>query len=86
MAAVIYRLYRLLGEVTAVVLGLAIVGMWIATSVLDKQSTDLTALRPNIKLWFTEAFNGRDAEFGKLEVSWLPSRDQIIVTIEDASR
>ncbi len=85
MAAVIYRLYRLLGEVTAVVLGLAIVGMWIATSVLDKQSTDLTALRPNIKLWFTEAFNGRDAEFGKLEVSWLPSRDQIIVTIEDAS-
>ena len=84
IAAVIYRLYRLLGEVTAVVLGLTIALLWIAIPVLDKQSTDLTVLRPNIKLWFSQAFDGRDAEFGKLEVTWLPSSDQVVVRIEDA--
>jgi len=47
IAAVIYRLYRLLGEAVAVVLGLG-------------------------------------AEFGRLELDWLPESEQVVVTIEDA--
>ena len=84
IGAVCYRLYRLFGEVTAVVLGLGIAGLWIATSVLDQQTTDLTVLRPNIKLWVAEAFDGHDAEFGRLEATWLPASDQLVVTVEDA--
>jgi len=84
IAAVIYRLYRLLGEVVAVVLGLGIAVLWLGTSLVSQQSTDLTVLRPNIKLWFAEAFDGRDAEFGRLELDWLPESEQVVVTIEDA--
>ena len=84
ITAILYRAYRLIGEFTAVVLGLGIALLWMTTSVLDRQSTDLTLLRPNIKLWFADAFDGRDAEFGKLELRWLPSGDQVEVTIEDA--
>jgi len=63
---------------------LGILGLWFASSVLDKQSTDLTILRPNIKTWFADAFDGRDAEFGRLELAWLPVDDRFVVTIEDA--
>jgi hypothetical protein len=82
--AVFYRIFRLGGEITAVVLGLAMAGFWILLSVLDRQSTDLSALRPNFKIWFADAFDGRDAEFGRLEVTWLPASDNIVVTVEDA--
>ena len=85
IAAVIYRLYRLLGEAVAVVLGLGIVVLWLGTSLVSQQSTDLTVLRPNIKLWFADAFDGRDAEFGRLELAWLPESDRVVVTIEDAA-
>jgi len=84
IGAVIYRLYRLIGEITAVVLALGIAILWFGITIVEQQSTDLTALRPNIKLWFAEAFDGRDAEFGRLEMAWLPSFDQLVVTIEDA--
>jgi len=86
IAAVIYRIYRLIGEIVALVLGVGIAVLWMATSVLDRQSTDLTLLRPNIKLWFSQAFDGRDAEFGKIELTWLPASDQVVVTVEDAKR
>jgi len=66
------------------VVDLGILGLWFASSVLDKQSTDLTILRPNIKTWFADAFDGRDAEFGRLELAWLPVDDRFVVTIEDA--
>ena len=80
----IRRLDRIFGDLIAITLGLGIISLWIATSVLDKQSTDLTVLRPNFKIWFAEAFNGRDAEFGRLELSWRPADGTIVVTIEDA--
>lgn len=84
LSKVVYRLDRIIGDLTAIVLGLGIVSLWVAMSVLDKQSTDLTVLRPNIKIWFAEAFDGRDAEFGRLELAWLPADGNVVVTIEDA--
>jgi hypothetical protein len=84
IAAALYRLFRLGGELTAVVLGLGIAASWMAASVLDRQSSDLSILRPNIKIWFAEVFEGHDTEFGRLDVAWLPASDQVVVTIEDA--
>ena len=81
---IIYRIDRIFGDIVAVLLGLGILGLWFASAVLDKQSTDLTVLRPNIKTWFADAFDGRDAEFGRLELAWLPVDDHFVVTIEDA--
>ena len=84
LSKIIYRIDRIFGDLIAVTLGLGIASLWIASSVLDKQSTDLTVLRPNIKIWFAEAFNGRDAEFGRLELAWRPADNTVVVTIEDA--
>lgn len=80
----VYGIDRIFGELVAVVLGLGFAGLWMASSVLDRQSTDLTVLRPNIKMWFAEAFDGRDAEFGRLELAWRPATNNLVVTIEDA--
>lgn len=84
LSKIIYRIDRIFGDLTAIILGLGIVGLWITSSVLDRQTTDLTMLRPNIKLWFADAFNGHDAEFGRLELTWLPADNHIVVTLEDA--
>ena len=84
ISKIIYRTDRIFGDIVAITLGLGIAALWIACSVLDKQSTDLTVLRPNFKIWFADAFNGRDSEFGRLELSWQPVDDRIVVTIEDA--
>jgi len=84
MSKIIYRIDRIFGDIVAVVLGLGIIGLWFTSTALDKQSTDLTVLRPNIKTWFADAFDGRDAEFGRLELAWLPVDDHFVVTIEDA--
>ena len=84
VSGLVYRLDRIFGDLVAIALGLGIAGLWIATSVLEKQSTDLTVLRPNFKIWFADAFNGRDAEFGRLELAWLPADGNVVVTIEDA--
>jgi len=74
VSKIIYRLDRIFGDLVAITLGLAIAALWLTTTVLDKQSSDFSVLRPNFKMWFAEAFDGRDAEFGDLE----------FVQIEDA--
>ena len=84
LSKVIYRIDRIFGDLVAISLGLGIAALWMACSVLDRQSTDLTVLRPNFKIWFAEAFQGQDAEFGQLELAWQPADDRIVVTIEDA--
>ena len=84
VSKVVYRLDRIFGDLVAIILGLGIVCLWLVATVADQQSTDLTVLRPNIKMWFAEAFDGRDAEFGKLELTWHPTTGNLVVTIEDA--
>ena len=84
LSKIVYRIDRIFGDLVAISLGLGVAALWIACSILDRQSTDLTVLRPNFKIWFAEAFQGRDAEFGRLELAWQPADDRIVVTIEDA--
>jgi hypothetical protein len=84
ISKIIYRIDRILGDIIAVVLGLGILGLWYASAVLDQQTTDLTVFRPNIKTWFADSFDGRDAEFGRLELAWLPVDDHFVISIKDA--
>lgn len=85
ISAILYRVYRLVGELTAVLLGLGIILSWGVVGALDRQSSDLTILRPNLKIWFAEAFDGRSADFGRLDLAWLPADDHIVLTLEDAA-
>jgi len=80
-----YRLYRLGGELTAIILGLGIAISFFLASALDRQNTDVSFLQPNLQIWFAEVFNGKSAEFGRLDIAWLPARDAFVMTAEDVS-
>jgi len=79
---ILYRLYRLGGELTAIVLGLGIVISFFLASTFSRQSTDVTFLRPNLQIWFAETFNGKAADFERLDIAWNPARDTFVVTAE----
>ncbi|WP_427450697.1 DUF3971 domain-containing protein [Litorimonas sp. WD9-15] len=85
IARICYRLYRLGGELTAIVLGLGIALSFFLASALDRQTTDVSFLQPNLQIWFAEVFNGKSADFGRLDVAWLPARDAFVMTAEDVS-
>ena len=52
-----YRLFRLSGELTAIVLGLAIFWFFALNVLLTQQTVDISAFKPNAQMWFSEAFN-----------------------------
>ncbi|MEP3892279.1 MAG: AsmA-like C-terminal domain-containing protein [Hellea sp.] len=75
-----YRLFRLSGELTAIVLGLAIFWFFALNVLLTQQSVDISAFKPNAQMWFSEAFNGSDAQIGEMELAWLPASNNIVFT------
>lgn len=73
-----YRLFRLIGEGVAIVLGLAIFWFFALNVLLTQQSVDITAFKPNAQMWFSEAFNGSDAQIGDMQLTWLPATNNIV--------
>lgn len=80
---VLYRAFRLIGEIFGVLMTLGIAVLFILSVVLARQSTDLTLLRPNLELWFADAFDGQGASFERLNVEWLPATDGFVVAADD---
>lgn len=78
-----FRAYRLVGECVSVCLALGIAVLYILNGLAIRQSTDLTALRPNAERWFAQTFEGVRADLGELSVRWNPSADTIILTATD---
>ena len=72
-----YRLFRLSGELTAIVLGLAIFWFFALNVLLTRQSVDVSGLKPNAQMWFSQAFNGSDAQIGDMQLTWLPASNNI---------
>ena len=64
--AVAYSVLRLMGELTAIVLGLACLWFAMLSSLMARQSVDISELKPNAQMWFSEAFNGASAEIGDM--------------------
>ena len=78
-----YRLFRLSGELTAIVLGLAIFWFFALNVLLSNQNVDISGLKPNAQMWFSEAFNGSDAQIGGMRLTWLPASNNIIFDATD---
>ena len=78
-----YRLFRLSGELTAIVLGLAIFWFFALNVLLTRQSVDITGLKPNAQMWFSQAFNGSDAQIGDMQLTWLPASNNIVFDATD---
>ena len=73
-----YRIFRLSGELTAIILGLAIFWFFALNVVLSREAVDVSRLSPNAEMWFSEAFNGSDAKIGDMKLTWLPASNTIV--------
>jgi len=78
-----FRFFRISGELTAIVLGLAIFWFFALNVLLTRQSVDISGLKPNAQMWFSEAFNGSDAQIGDMELTWLPASNNVIFDATD---
>ena len=78
-----YRLFRLSGELTAILLGLAIFWFFALNVLLTNQTVDISGLKPNAQMWFSQAFNGSDAEIGNMQLTWLPASNNIVFDATD---
>jgi len=78
-----YRLFRLSGELTAIVLGLAIFWFFALNVLLTNQSVDISRFKPNAQMWFSQAFNGSDAQIGDMHLTWLPASNNIVFDATD---
>ena len=74
----LYTAFRALAELTAIVLGLAIFWFCTLNSLMSRQSVDVTSLKPNAQMWFSQAFNGSDAQIGDMSLSWLSTSNTIL--------
>jgi len=80
---VAYRLFRLSGELTAIVLGLAIFWFFALNVLLTRQNVDISGFKPNAQMWFSQAFNGSDAQIGDMQLTWLPTSNNIVFDATD---
>lgn len=78
-----HRAFRLGGEILSVCLALGMAFLYFFSGLAARQSADLSALRPNFEIWFSQSFNGATAELGDLELRWNPADDTVSFTIED---
>ena len=58
----------LLGEATAIVLGVALAWCGALVWLVERGGADVTALVPNAEMWFAEAYDGRAATIGTLRL------------------
>jgi len=78
-----YRLFRLSGELVAIMLGLAIFWFFALNVLLTQQSVDISGFKPNAQMWFSQAFNGSDAKIGDMQLTWLPASNNIVFDATD---
>ena len=78
-----YRIFRLSGELTAIVLGLAIFWFFALNVLLTRQTVDISGFKPNAQMWFSEAFNGSAAQIGDMQLTWLPASNNIVFDATD---
>ncbi len=75
---VLYGAFRLIAELTAIILGLAALWFCAFNSLMAQQSVDISGLKPNAQMWFSEAFNGSAAQIGDMNLTWLPASNTIL--------
>lgn len=80
-----YRLFRLSGEFVAIILGLAIFWFFALNVLLTRQTVDISGFKPNAQMWFSQAFNGSDAEIGDMQLTWLPASNNIVFKATDVA-
>ena len=78
-----YRVFRLTAELTAVFIGVACLWFFALNILMSRQSVDVTGLKPNAQMWFSQVFNGSDAQIGDMSLSWLSASNTILFEATD---
>lgn len=71
------------GELLAVAVGVAVLAVYLANVFLTRQTTDLGFVEPTITRLIAESFDGADAQFESLNITWRPARDKVEFTARD---
>lgn len=73
----------LLGEVTAIVLGAAVVWMAAINILLAKRTVDVSFLHADAARWFSSAFDGKAADIGKMTLQWEAADNTVVFRAAD---
>ena len=68
-----YRIYRLSGELVAILLGTAFIWVSLLNIVLAKREIDASFLSDNMSIWFAQAFDGKSANVDAIKLRWNPA-------------
>jgi len=80
---ILRRLYDFSGELFAASCGLVIAWLYAVSWLLTQQSVDVSRFKPDAERWFSQAFEGNNAEIDMLSLRWLPASDSVVVEIQD---
>jgi hypothetical protein len=78
-----YRLWRLSAELSAVIMGVAIVWLFALSWFLSQQSLDISSARGVLGQLFTETVAGAGVEIPSMRLDWYPANDDIVFTGEN---
>ncbi|WP_418152860.1 AsmA-like C-terminal domain-containing protein [Litorimonas sp. RW-G-Af-16] len=78
-----YRIFRLSGEIIAVIFGLSIAWLYAMSWLITQQSMDLAPLKPWVGQGFTQAFEGKEAEIDQMTLQWLPASNDVAFVAND---
>ena len=82
---VIYRLYRLTGELCAIVLGLAFVWLCGVNMLIAQRVADVSFLESDAARLFAGAFDGKSADVGQMTLAWEAADNTLIFRARDIS-
>ena len=77
-----YRVYRLSGELVAILLGAAFIWVSLLNIILAKREIDASFLSDNMSIWFAEAFEGKSADVEAIRLRWNPALNTLEVENE----
>jgi len=80
-----YKFFGLLAECVSIVLGLALIWFYAINVVLAKDAVDISFLRANAQIWFSQAFNGNDATIGAMNFDWRGVDNAFVIDIKNVS-
>ena len=77
--------YRVLGDLTAAVFGVAFAWLCAVNMLIAQRVTDVSFFKADASRWFTEAFEGKSADVGDVTLMWEAADNTVVFRAKDIS-
>jgi len=77
------KLFAYSGDAFAAICGLVIAWLYAVSWLLTQQSVDVSRFKPDVERWFSQAFDGNNADIDTLSLRWLPASDSVVFEVQD---